>query len=417
MGRVVSGVLSLLLAGVVFAAADDGFLCHPKAPATASFWDRKVHPEPPLPPLPAAGGTFVDPTFRTTIMRLTDEADGPNNQVGYSYWPTFNRDSTRAAVGTGDGQTRTLYRLDPVSFTLLGKQLVPPSPSGQMQWDDAIWSGTDPDVLFGHTIDGKLWSYDASAQQYSLVKDFATAFPGEYQWQMSKSLDDNVFAFTRREYGTWAVLGYMAWRRATDQILLNESTVAVDEVHVDKTGRWLYIATGAGGPGAIESRVADLLTGQIVADLTDDAPDQAPGHYDTGRGTIMGDANWINAITFRSLAAPHQFRTMLDLGLDWTQALHSSMLAEDERWATVSFFGDGGDGLFHREIVQVATDGSQKVRRLAHHRSVFAGYYDAPRANASRDGCFVAFTSNWGGSGRWDVFILNLARAGAGPAS
>jgi len=58
----------------------------------------------------------------------------------------------------------------------------------------------------------------------------------------------------------------------------------------------------------------------------------------------------------------------------------------------------------------VATDGSQKVRRLAHHRSVFAEYYDAPRANVSRDGCFVAFTSNWGGSGRRDVFILNLAR-------
>src|SRR5688572_25693465 len=131
MGRAaVSGVLSLLMSGVWLQAADDGFLCHPKPPAAAAFVDRQVHPEPPLPALPAAGGTFVDPTFRTTIMRLTDEADGPENQVGYSYWPTFNRDSTRAAVATSDGQTRTLYRLDPVAFTLLGKDLVPPTPSG-----------------------------------------------------------------------------------------------------------------------------------------------------------------------------------------------------------------------------------------------------------------------------------------------
>jgi hypothetical protein len=416
MGRVVSGVLSLLLAGAVFAAADDGFLCHPKAPATASLWDRQVHPEPPLPPLPAAGGTFVDPTFRTTIMRLTDEADGPNNQVGYSYWPTFNRDSTRAAVATGDGQTRTLYRLDPVSFTLLGKETVPFSPSGPLQWDDAIWSGTDPDAIFGHTFDGKLWRYDAAAQEFSLVKDFATEFPGEYQWQMSKSLDDNVFAFTRRQLDNFAILGYMVWRRDTDRVVMNESTVDLDEVQVDKTGRWLYIVTQQEGHGAIEGRIADLWRGQIVADLIDDAPDQAPGHHDSGRGTLIGAANWINAITFRKYATPHQFIVALDLGNDWSQALHTSMLAEDERWATVSFFGDGGDGLFHREIVQLATDGSQRVRRLAHHRSVFGQYYDAPRANASRDGCFVAFTSNWGGSGRWDVFILNLASSG-GPAS
>ena len=29
------------------------------------------------------------------------------------------------------------------------------------------------------------------------------------------------------------------------------------------------------------------------------------------------------------------------------------------------------------------------VRRLAHHRSVFSEYYDTPRANISRDGCFA----------------------------
>ena len=101
-----------------------------------------------------------------------------------------------------------------MSFTLLAKEAVPPSPSGQLFWADAIWSGTDPAVIFGHTFD-KLWSYDAGTKQYTLVKDFAPLFPGEYQWQMSKSMDDNVFSFTRRELDTFAVLGYMAWRRDT----------------------------------------------------------------------------------------------------------------------------------------------------------------------------------------------------------
>jgi len=53
--------------------------------------DRGVYTEPPLPKLPKAGGTFVDPTFGTAIMRVTDEADGKNclnasNPDGSSGW-------------------------------------------------------------------------------------------------------------------------------------------------------------------------------------------------------------------------------------------------------------------------------------------------------------------------------------------
>ncbi|HKP87893.1 MAG TPA: Ig and FN3 domain-containing protein, partial [Blastocatellia bacterium] len=57
--------------------------------------DKNVYPEPPAPALPAAGGTFRDPVFGTTIMRVTDERDGPFNVTNYSYYPSFNKDSTR----------------------------------------------------------------------------------------------------------------------------------------------------------------------------------------------------------------------------------------------------------------------------------------------------------------------------------
>jgi hypothetical protein len=47
---------------------------------------------------------------------------------------------------------------------------------------------------------------------------------------------------------------------------------------------------------------------------------------------------------------------------------------------------------------------------MAHHFSVYDGdYYESPRADISRDGRFVAFTSNWGvPGGRLDVFILKI---------
>src|SRR5262249_40002598 len=107
---------------------------------------------------------------------------------------------------------------------------------------------------------------------------------------------------------------------------------------------------------------------------------------------------------------PHQFTVILDMGSDWTLVEHSSYLADDESWALASFYVGEPPGLFRGEIVQYKTDGSQQLRRLAHHRSVYATYYDTPRPNISRDGSFVAFVSNWGGSGRRDVFVLDLAR-------
>ena len=88
------------------------------------------------------------------------------------------------------------------------------------------------------------------------------------------------------------------------------------------------------------------------------------------------------------------------------------MLADDEDWTLVSFYGrKDKQGLFHNEIIQAATDGSGRLRRLCHHRSVYKSYWDSPRANISRDGRFVCFTSNWGGSDRRDVFILKIPPA------
>src|SRR5438477_13148756 len=100
--------------------------------------DYGTYPVPPAPPLPAAGGTIIDPTFGTTIMRLTDANDGPDCINSYSYWPTFNVNSTRLLVYSE--VVPLLYRFDPVNFKTLDKVIW----STSLRWDDAIWSGGDP---------------------------------------------------------------------------------------------------------------------------------------------------------------------------------------------------------------------------------------------------------------------------------
>ncbi|HEX8560188.1 MAG TPA: hypothetical protein VF668_18975, partial [Pyrinomonadaceae bacterium] len=56
----------------------------------------------------------------------------------------------------------------------------------------------------------------------------------------------------------------------------------------------------------------------------------------------------------------------------------------------------------------VKTDGSGQFRRLLQHRSKAQDYWAMPRANISYDGRFAAFTSNWGGSSRTDLFIARI---------
>lgn len=406
-----AAMAAVCAAALARARAAGPVTAHPPRPASApgAKTDRGVYPEPPLPALPPAGGTFTDPTFGTTLMRLTDESDGKHCHNAYSYWPSFNRSSTR--VHANCGGRAMLFRFDPDAFKLLGKEPLfakkPPS-SYEPRWEDILWSDLHDDVLFCHQ-GLNLWSYDVATKAYALVKDFTNLVPPGHLSQMSKSLDDNVFACSLQD-PKWRLMGFLVWRRDKDRVLLKQETPeGLDEVQIDKTGRYLVVKTGKQGRGAIEVRVADLETGK-TEDLTDDKPDFAPGHSDNGRGVVAGHDNITNRLTFRKLASPHQVVTLLGLGSDWSQDYHVSLLAADEGWALLSFYVGNkipSSGVFRNEIVQVATDGSQRVRRLAHHRSAVREYWDSPRANISRDGRFVVFTSNWA-SPRRDVFILKV---------
>ncbi len=376
-------------------------------PPTSGITDYGTYVPPAPPTLPKAGGTFVDPVFGTTIMRLTDANDGRDNLTMYSYWPSFNKDSTRIWVQT-DG-TAYLYDFDPINFTASNKRLFFRNrPSGiAPSTEDMIWSNIDPAIVYFH--DGlEIWSYNVDTTEYAQVKNFTGILPTGSLYQMSKSEADNVFAFTRRD-SSFRIAGYIAWRKDTDTLTrIDRSTL--DEVQVDKTGRYVMVKTGQSGRGVIEGQVLDLQTGSLN-NLTDDAPDYNPGHSDNGRGFVIGHDNWVNRELRRDLSTPHSYFSIFDWP-DWTQDSHLSLLAENEAWILISSYSSGPapPGPFHEELFLVATDGSKRVRRLGHHQSIYRSYWDSPRANISRDGRFAVFTSNWGNSNRRDVFIIKIPR-------
>jgi hypothetical protein len=274
--------------------------------------------------------------------------------------------------------------------------------------EDAIWSATEPDILYGHT-GAKIWAYNVATQTSALVSDLTGRLPaGHYLTQMSMSRDNDVFAFTRKT-ATYQMAGYLVYRRSTNAIIYQANVTSLDEVQLDKSGRYLVIKTGEQGAGKIEVRVKDLETGSLT-DLRDDAPDYAPGHSDNGTGTVVGADSWRAYLTIRPLSAPRNLATAYDLSAEQEYgSYHVSMLADNESWALLSFDGRTANGVFQNELVQISTDGTQRVRRLLHHHSVYRDYYDSSRANISRDGRFVAFTSNWGvRGGRRDLFVARI---------
>ncbi len=380
--------------------------------------DYGVYPEPPPPTIPAAGNTFVDPTFGTTLLRVTDANDGNDNMQAYSYWPSFNKNSTLLYIFSVGGSP-TLYDFDTLGFSISNKRAMFPSNppgDGAPNAEDAIWSGTSNNKMLCHTSQ-KLYSYDVVNGTYTLLHNFGNDYSNLYLQQMSRSINDSVFAFTFKENVNYTNVGYITYRVATNAV--DTGSLSLDEVQVDKTGNYLVIKTGNSGAGVIEVEIKNLLNGNIEY-LTDNGPDYSPGHSDNGMGFVIGADNWNNAYTFRSLANPHVFYDVLNYQNDWSMGDHVSMLANDESWILVSTFIANTlptAGIFRDELFQVATDGSKAVRRLCHTHSDYLNqsggnaYWSSPRANISRNGKYAVFTSNWGSTTRRDVFVLQIPLA------
>jgi hypothetical protein len=395
--RVVNVCRMTVLAGVL--GVGGWFPLEPGTAAAGLPQEWGMHREPPLPPLPAGGGKLTDPTFRTTIMRLTDSSDGTDCRVEYSYWPTFNANSTRAkalCVVNGIDRTR-IWVFDPESVTRGASTLV----AAPLQSTDTIWSNSDPNVLYGHSRAHRLLAYNIVAQTATTVKDFTSVVPfgGQLQ-QMSMSSDDDVFAFHITNSSN-AGVGYITWRRSTNTFVINRAETNIDEVQIDKTGMYLCVGYRSGN-----NRVWNLQTRTFV-DLTWGV--DGFFHHDAGRGTILSYAGDARGFAYRQLATPRDIVPLLVI-TTVNRTGHLSMRADNEAWGLVSQYNNDGSAVaapFDNEIFQVATDGSGHVRRIAHHRSVFNDYYDAPFANISKDGRFVAFSSNWGNAnGRRDVLVI-----------
>ena len=191
----------------------------------------------------------------------------------------------------------------------------------------------------------------------------------------------------------------------------------VNEVGIDKSCTYLSIV-GNSYPNTWVMDMTNFASPVISPMLSDGF-----SHKDWGTKFVVSMTNKIRyAVVKRMGSTPDTILPLLT-GINWSHEFGASMHADNEAWAMIFTQNIGGanggtPGVvaapFEEEILQVATDGSQQVRRLAHHRSLYTGYEADAEPNISRDGKYIAFTSNWGNTlGRTDLFVVQIPPAPA----
>ena len=407
--------------------------------------DRRVYPEPRLERVARAGGKMKDPVFGTEIMRATDERDCPAPGCGtwYSQWPTFNSDNTRIIIRNGVSGDVIIKSFNPAAFTL-GPTVrrSPTLPGGvSLEWQGATWSRTDPDLIFVHVnyynpnysaTGMKLYTYRPSTNVFTLLKDFAPELaPGQpdYFFEMHVAQDgkDDIFTFMENRIGDGGnPLYFVVWNRSSNRVLRrvrNDAAFDANAALPDKSGRWIFFPLNKTQPDGARIKVLDLQNDSWQT-IHWNRADDSPSHGDVGRGTVTGRGNFSGGFNLRSLSNVHKSTILFDNKdarsiLDWTNDQHTSLYADDESWVLLGLYDDPAEtgtetGAFEDEVMQIAMDGSQRIRRLFHHRSHIdnlsdtTGYWAIPKPTISRDGRFIAFTSNWGKSGRYDLFIAKI---------
>jgi hypothetical protein len=399
-----------------------------------------------LNPPAAKGQKITEQNFDVQILRATDQSDGAQGcQTGNSYWPSFNVNNTRILFICKDsnGADAVWYKnFDPNTQTVSEPKALVVNSSQTNEMDDVLWSAENPEYVVYHQGPTLFWKNVVTGNS-GTEKSFTSIQMGgdnRVLWQMSRSENNDVWAFTKALSTSPSMytshVGYIVWRRSTNTILLNEEftqTGGWDEVHIDKTGRYLFVSKGAFSSGAIGGWVKDLQAVPITTTTISYSPEQrAPGHYAMGQGTLVGTNDWDNpdpgpGVLVRSLATPQSWTSIIDYQNVYGRSVHFSMLADNQAWVLNSTYRNPGSGStahfcdngqacsLQNEIFQIATDGSQKVRRITHHHSVDMNlnFFNTPRANISEDGRFVAFTSNWpqGGVPRRDVYVAIIPPA------
>ena len=372
-----------------------------------------------LPP-PAAGSSYVDPVFGSTIKRMSNSLVQPNVANGsgtlpfisdeYSSMSPFNSDNSRilglhfSYFGLYDGSGSFTKNLNVCASC------------------EPRWSRTNPNLLY-FVSGNQLKRLDVSTDAVSVVHSFNEYASISGKGESDISLDGNHFVFAGDDRSVFVY----EISSDTKGPVFDTGGHGFDSLYITPNNNVTitWFQPGTARYNGIEFFDRNMNFQRQAA--------RAGGHMDVTSDTNgdeillwtnSGDPTPIcsNAIVKIRLSDAHQ--TCL-ISVDWSLAVHVSA-PDTGGWFFMETYAPGDPAPdsaawkpYTNEILQVKLDGTE-VRRLAHHRSrPFDSYNYTPRASASRDGSRIIFNSNFGLYGPstlyTDLYLMVLSPSSTTP--
>jgi hypothetical protein len=420
--------------------------------------DRVARPKPALPALGPAGFTFADPTYGSTMIRVTDANTRPTSPNLSFRTPSaspqvaWNSTSSYFYVVTTDGG------VVPYAFDASAKKAsrLPGSGDGGLQLNfsgEPTFSSVNADLIYGvsnRSNNRTVARYDFATKTYSTLVDLDTLVSGLADTYVGAVNSSGVpteymtvfFGGSSQDHHNqlmWFPVSNLGARKILDttastlngtatNILLN---FRLHAVVLDKSGRYVYIfptvvdvaAPRNASPFYVWDTNTDIITA-ITSGGRDGFPDAHPGGHGTAGFTYLVNhdccvsSSWdAGQWLLRSATSPltpwdliKPILTPQEISLSdhasWNNAQPAALvpfISATYRYGINVAAWRGWDD----EIIAIETNApagtGATVWRFAHHRSDVASDVDpsylsfwyTPRPNVSPDGRWVMFTSNW----------------------
>lgn len=357
-------------------------------------------------PMPQKGSTFNDPNFHTTIVRVTDKADGysgPGIENEYARTDPENSDGTYIILRGNDGEW---YLYDAQTF-----QMKKPFTSiSDGEEPEPRWDPENPKIFY-YLYDTELRSYNVESDASTSIHDFKIDFPSAAyittKCEGDASLDRRFWSFM--VVGSmYNLISVIVFDRASNSIVgqKNDFPDSLDWVSMDMSGKHCIIG--------YDTHVAQVFSRDFST--VRDLPWRANGHMDLaltsdGRDVMVYQntgTDWIamadldTCVETQLVEIP--FSVNSDIGLHF-----SGNCAETPGWVLVSTYGsknpppDEDHSWMDTQLFLVELKENPSVWRITHTHSYTAQYFTGEKnyfaeafASINKKGSKIYFGSNWG---------------------
>lgn len=436
-------------------------ICAQTAPSTYSaYTGTDVKTIPPAPALGPANSVITDPTFGSSILRVTDS----NTNAGESFVSTdagnhraWNANSTAIKL-TGPHGDGYWLEFNPASFRVgdgSSHPLIHSVPFGAT-WE---WSTVDPDIIYflnGNQIAKYNKSTSVTTNLGGPPNGDAVAYMavviGQDNWVCAAAGSGIQNSYTEiycvNPISTATNKFINVYNKTINGVLQADpnwptsgsgQTIGIHDVSGGTGASWLEVTFAGQSWGANGGAVFNL--GTNTWSLLTAADPYWSGHVSMGNGKYVNSAGSIDGRDSRGMLVrdPNNLMNSLEYQFveqppntpnGWCDADHNSWLNSmtnpNAPVLSSRYMANSPNCSFTwtGEIVAAAVDGSNTVWRFAHNHDGGC-YYGEGFAQISNDGNWALFSSYWDGTlgpdtafgcqTRIDTFIVQLAAANTPP--